>query len=430
MLEAGLGLKRTKGGVGDKEQAYLVQRTNVSKCGFLLIAVALLCLVIGLGMETDLAHTTKQVAVARTRVVAHKKALLVTKELDMMDNAQQEAKLIKVLSLIQAHFARDRKEAEMMVAFHKRFNDAMLAHKKAIDVVLAELDGNPKVVAYLREQLYGSAKDFHIRTASVAKRYGAAITTEGQEAEERLRTLTASILAELAADVKEEKAEKAQEATLEAKDPEWKKMAAAYAKAHPADGGGAGGKSQDQRDVTSMITHFEKHVKDLPENTLSGGEIAAAQRNLKRFRTDPRVTFGEMSAEVDRFFGAAQVPVPDVGEQASLLVKYEELIEQELFLTKDKTKVQAELANWEDGKLSNAEMVAGIETEVARGQVDPTWLHDAAKEPEEKMLQMDQMDHVFHDEASIPELSSESSASGDTAAAAAAGGGGVEHKGV
>jgi len=423
MLEAGLGLKRTKGGVGDKEQAYLVQRTNVTKCGFLLIAVAVLCLVIGLGMETDLAHTTKQVAVAQQRVVAHKKALLVTKELDMMDNAQQEAKLIKVLSLIQAHFARDRKEAEMMVVFHKRFNDAMLAHKKAIDVVLAELDGNPKVVAYLREQLYGSAKDFHIRTASVAKRYGAAITTEGQEAEERLRTLTQSILAELAADVREEHAEKAQEATLEAKDPEWKKMAAAYAKAHPA-GGAGGSKSQDQRDVTSMITHFEQHVKDLPENTLSGGEIAAAQRNLARFRTDPRVTFGEMSAEVDRFFGAAQVPVPDVGEQAQLLVKYEELIEQELFLTKDLEKLQAELANWEDGKLSNAEMVASIETEVANGQVDPTWLHDAAKEPEEKMLHMDQKDHEFHDEASIPELSSK------TAAAAGGGGGGVEHKGV
>ena len=34
-------------------------------------------------------------------------------------------------------------------------------------------------------------------------------------------------------------------------------------------------------------------------------------------------TFDEISREVDRFFGAAQVPVPDVSEQAQLLVKYE-----------------------------------------------------------------------------------------------------------
>ena len=318
MLESGLGLKRTKGGVGDKEAAYLVQRSNVSKFGILLIAISVLCLVIGLSMEMDLAHTTKQVAREQQRVVAHKKALLVTRELDQLDNAQQEAKLIKVLSLIQAHFARDRKEAEMMVAFHKRFNAAMIAHKKAIDVVLAELDGNPKVVAYLREQLYASAKDFHIRTASVAKRYGAAITTEGQEAEARLHKLTQSILSELDADVKEEKQETAQEAALERSDPEWKKMAAEYNAKNPMP------KSQDQRDVTSMITHFEKHVQDLPENTLTLSEIEAAKAKLESFQRGEG-TYDEISHEVDRFFGAAQVPVPDVSEQAQLLVKYEEV---------------------------------------------------------------------------------------------------------
>ena len=91
---------------------------------------------------------------------------------------------------------------------------------------------------------------------------------------------------------------------------------------------------------------------------------------------------------------------------------------------KDKTKVQGELTKWEDGKLSNAEMVAGIEKEVAKGQVDPTWLHDAAKEPENKMLQMDQRDHELHEDAMIPELGK------DHTEAAASGMGRVKHKGV
>merc|ERR1719353_373495 len=102
-----------------------------------------------------------------------------------------------------------------------------------------------------------------------------------------------------------------------------------------------------------MITHFEKHVQDLSENTLTLSEIEAAKAKLESFQRGEG-TYDEISHEVDRFFGA---------EQAPLLVKYEELIEQELFVMKDKTKVQGELTKWEDGKLSNAEMVAGIEKE-------------------------------------------------------------------
>ena len=91
---------------------------------------------------------------------------------------------------------------------------------------------------------------------------------------------------------------------------------------------------------------------------------------------------------------------------------------------KDKTEVQAELTKWEDGKLSNAEMVADIEKEVAKGQVDPTWLHDAAKEPENKMLRMDQRDHELHEDAKIPELGE------DDKKAAVVDAVKIEHKGV
>lgn len=422
-LERGLGLERTKGGADDKEHAYLVRRSNLSRVGICLITTAVVCLIVGLTLKSDLVRAESAVTQERQRVVAHKKALLVTDALDRMDNAQQEAKLIKVLSLIQAHFARDRKESEMIVAFRQRFTEAMVRHKKAIDTVLQELEGNPKIVSFLRAELYKTAQDFHLKAATIAKRYGAAIQTEGAESEQRLHALTSAILSELDADVAEEKAEKRAEQQLEEKDPEWKKLADQYRVQRAKEAGGAaesagseaeGKKSQDQKDVTSMISRLELHVKNLGNgalNALDPSVIAKAEADLKRFKKGGRPkavggkadSFGDMKETVDNFFLAAGVHPPSAAEEGELLVRFEELLEKERFITNGRPIMLDRLTQWEDSKISNAEMMAEIEKLIQKKQIDPRWLHDGNAVAESNFIKLDPSDHADHAAAAVPD---------------------------
>ena len=57
VLERGLGLERTKGGADDKEHAYLVRRSNLSRLGICLITTAVVCLIVGLTLKSDLVQS-------------------------------------------------------------------------------------------------------------------------------------------------------------------------------------------------------------------------------------------------------------------------------------------------------------------------------------------------------------------------------------
>jgi hypothetical protein len=126
----------------------------------------------------------------RARVSKHKAAIFRTKALQQLDEAQQEAKLVKIFTVMQQHFSRDKREKDTTRVFRGKVRAAMDSHKKSIDTILKELEGNAVVVNYLKKTLYKAAEDFHMQSSAITKQYGDAILREGSQAEEKYVQLT------------------------------------------------------------------------------------------------------------------------------------------------------------------------------------------------------------------------------------------------
>jgi hypothetical protein len=100
-FEKALGLRRTKAGSGDKETAYVVQKTAFQIFGAVLIAISLLCVLVMLHLSSS-----EQVAHAgrfslATQALRLKKALVHSRMHKIDEEQAQESKLVKVLSLLQ-----------------------------------------------------------------------------------------------------------------------------------------------------------------------------------------------------------------------------------------------------------------------------------------------------------------------------------------
>ena len=196
-MQISMGVKPTKVGPDAKEEGYALGRGFVRGCGVCLIVTAVLLVSVGYALEHDIALQRQQAEQERAELSQTKKLLFRMKELNVLDEAQQEAKLVKVLSVLQQHFARDRHEEDLTRVFVSRVNRAMVEHKAKIDDILKNLEGNPKVVKYLKETLYKASQQFHTEASSITTQYGAAIMDAGRKAESKLDTLTRAVTNEL-----------------------------------------------------------------------------------------------------------------------------------------------------------------------------------------------------------------------------------------
>jgi TorA maturation chaperone TorD len=78
----------------------------------------------------------------RERVSEHKNVLFNTKKVEFLDEKQEEAKLMKILTVLQQHLARDKKTKDYQEVFASSFKDAQEAHRAAITKALEKLKGN------------------------------------------------------------------------------------------------------------------------------------------------------------------------------------------------------------------------------------------------------------------------------------------------
>ena len=81
----------------------------------------------------------------------------------------------------------------------------------------------------------------------------------------------------------------------------------------------------------------------------------------------------------------------------------EELLEKERFITNGRPIMLDRLTQWEDSKISNAEMMAEIEKLIQKKQIDPRWLHDGNAVAESNFIKLDPSDHADHAAAAVPD---------------------------
>eukprot|EP00937_MAST-01D_sp_MAST-1D-sp2_P001424 g1424.t1 len=416
LVERGVGLRPTKIGPDAKTEGYIVDRLCVRRLGACLLVTAVLLVLMGFGLEHDIGVMQQQVGLQHTRLHQNKKLLFRMKELNMLDEAQQEAKLIKVLTVLQQHFARDRHEVAMTRAFGREVNSAMGDHKRSIDDILKNLEGNPPVVAYLKKTLYKASEDFHREANALTEQYTRSIIEQGRSAEKRLDVLTQAVTKELEADSKEERRERTEQARLALRDP----VFAAVERDITREGRSV---TRDERDVEDLLVRFKQKVDALPPMRADADTRAAAlalAARLARARVGGKDGAADGAAARKKKVAIlkragepvdAAVPVATRWERFMDRVRYRDVA----------ASLSADFKRWKAEQLSDVEMMLAIEKLVAKGKVNAAWLHEGeSRQVEDEMLRVGQEDHTAHKRLQDALLASAKSAAQMIAKTAAA----------
>lgn len=389
-----VGVRSAKIGSDSKDKGYIVSRTSIRGLALCLIVSSILFLVVGFGLRHDIDLQRHAVADERAALGQNKRALFRTKELDMLDEAQQEAKLVKVLSVLQQHFARDRKEADMTRVFTAQVRNAMRAHKQSVDKILQGLEGNAVVVKYLRQTLHKAADEFHKQAHDITRQYGAAILNEGKAAEEKLDVLTLSVTKELAADVSEEKRDRAQMSKLVSSDKAFAKVAREFA----AEGRPM---SKDEQDVERVIRNFRDKVVSLPKLDIDPVTIRHAHKLWHDFETG-QGAFAHNAGTSSGTQTLAETQMSKVLKEANMVpgpnvvAQFRDLVDRTTF-KQVRAPLEAELHKWADGKLGDTEAMLDIEEQVQKGNVNAEWLHEGESlHTESEMMTLHTEDHDKH----------------------------------
>lgn len=325
-----------------------------------------------------------------------------------MENKQSEAKLMKLLSVLQDHLSRDREDEQALMDFQLEFSKAIETHKLQIKKILKTLDQNKQVKTYLTKHLYEGVDTFYKNSLKLTTDTGDAILQEGRQAESRVAVLTQAILDELQSEVKEEKREVNEEKFLDKSDPQWKNMDQKFKKEDHRT-------TQDEKDVEAMIEHFKENIEEVSPPQMTKAEIQDAENLMltlqEQFKNGaskhlPRNEAAIREKMIQIMKKSKFVPygqhAGDVDYEKDTVQIFQELIHAAKF-GGDIPVVEAELKDWEKDKKTDAEVLLDIEKEVEDGKVDPIMLHEGetAKEGAE-MLEMGTEDHRDDPKAAVP----------------------------
>ena len=128
----------------------------------------------------------KQRSANRTMHVRTKKALFRTKRMSVMDEKAQEAKLIKIMSVLEQHqIATVRKAIYFRQDLKGRFDELLDQHKVDVKKALSMCKGNPTLVNGLNTLLSNHADKFKRNILIVTQQYGEQIKEEFMTTEQR-----------------------------------------------------------------------------------------------------------------------------------------------------------------------------------------------------------------------------------------------------
>jgi len=368
-VERGLGLHPTKIGASGKKKAYLVSSGNVRNAAILLLGVSFCCLIIGIAMKNDLSEQTKMAMRAMQRSRVNKQALYNTVQFGIRGEKDQESKLVKIMSVLEQHLARDRQEGDMFQAFQGRFSEIIKGYGTDVDAAMQELQGNPVLVDQLKTKLQKDSRRYKQNILRATKKYGNTINDEAMEAETRLVQATQALLQDLTAEVSERDRIRVEEAKLEAEDPEWESMQKNFMKAYPKS------RTPDEKDVHQMLQNFEERVNTMNPPDLTTEELKKAEDlQLKLAHARPEEIEGienqmkEMADEAGMYFVSKNAKIGEITNE------FNEMVDQAKFKSAQ-AAVETQLNQWIDKKISDAKMMLQIQERVADGEISPSWLY-------------------------------------------------------
>ena len=153
-------------------QGFTIGKGNLIGIAGCLLMTAVVLLVIGLSIESDIKVERRYANYEKARLQAHQKTLFQTTVAESMDNAAHEAKLVKLLSMMQNTFTKEKEGVDLLGMFEGRYDVGIKMHKEAIDSGLKKLKGNPTVVKYLTAELYTAATDLSDRAMELTQQVG------------------------------------------------------------------------------------------------------------------------------------------------------------------------------------------------------------------------------------------------------------------
>jgi len=289
-----MGMKPTKMGHGDKQTGYIVGQSNVRKLGIFLISMSILFIMVGLGLKGDIDTEKEAQQVYSANVRQNKKVLFRARHHEMADSKQEEMKLVKVLTMMQAHFGRDRRERTHLVAMKEDLASAIQQHDKGTQLVLRQVQANKEVYSYMKKNLESSNYNFHKQTDALIQQYGNDLRQEGLDAEGRLKTLTQTVLDELSSEIAEEHREKKEEQELERQDPQWKELK------NNAKDKDWNTESKDEKDVEMMLQQLYDKTMNVKEPTSPRKLIEIARKLGKEYDFAPSLHGGKTKAKLEK----------------------------------------------------------------------------------------------------------------------------------
>jgi hypothetical protein len=348
------------------------------------------------------------------RLQRYRQSLFRARQAHRSDEKQESAKLIKVISLVQAHLSRDQRDQRATASLMAHLEAARQRHRQRFEKVLAALGGNPEVVAFLRKELGARISAFHAHVIAASRQYGQALLQEGKDAEHRLRVLTQSAISELASETAHVKRESKEEAALEAKDPTWAAVARQAAAKHKR----ARAQTRDELDEEAMIASFKDRIDIIPTqpsltpremergmellalHAVNDGEVVQGAVPDGQSLSGRTAKLGEIEAEMQALMAkaGAGAAVPGQPAQQHAASQFAEFMKQAEFgRTGGLKKMQHDVALWKADKMTDAQVMLEIQRQIAGGQVDPQWVLDKeTKREKTQMMKLGRDNHANH----------------------------------
>jgi len=397
---------------GAPRDGEIVTASKMQKMGGTLLFCALLFLVIGLTLQADLRKETGLSQRTGQRLQRYRQSLFRARQAHRFDEKQESAKLIKVISLVQAHLSRDQRDQRATASLMAHLEAARQRHRQAYEKVLAALGGNPEVVAFLRKELGARISAFHAHVIAASRQYGQALLQEGKDAEHRLRVLTQSAISELADETAQVKRESKEEAALEVKDPAWAAVARQAAAKHKR----GRAQTRDELDEEAMIASFKDRIDAIPQQPLltpremergmellalhavNDGEVVQGAVPDGQSLSGRTAKLGDIEAEMQALMAKAGAGVPGQPVQQHAASQFAEFMKQAEFgRNGGLKKMQHDVALWKADKMTDAQVMLEIQRQIAGGQVDPQWVLDKeTKRERTQMMKLGRDNHANH----------------------------------
>lgn len=356
-MEKGLCLERTKVGSGDKDEAYVVSRNQGAFIagsifiGFLVCAAAII--------EFKAEMLTSVVNERRMERIA---------EMAEREEHRPEAKLMRVSARLEAHLIRDKQEKSHLKSYKASQANLLGRYQTNLKDYTSEQTGDALVTAVIK-----ATESFHHEVLRLSNEHTKALHLEGEQADQRLRTLRAEITGELTAGAAEAR-EDAQLAKYDGEhmdavggedDPELKEV------------------DRDQRveaekAVSRMLERFQSRLSEAKKLTPAARAKYAQWKKLEQDVEDGRVDYDEAEKTIKRELLAANVALP---KDATTIHEYFAEVVEDLQMLEAKHDVMSTLNEWTAGTLTVHQTLLAIQRMVTENRVNPNWLIDPEGTP-------------------------------------------------